>query len=99
MARDATTRASDADRNRIAAALSEHLAVGRLAVQEFDDRLEKAYAAKTLDELDPLTADLPGTDLDQLPEAMQHRSAARPPMVPPHPPGSIRPGQGRFSPA
>lgn len=99
MVHDSTTRASDADRDRIAAALSEHLAVGRLTIQEFDERLDKAYAAKTLDELDSLTADLPGTDLDQVPEAMQRRSAASPPRGLRHLRGSIRPGQGRFSPA
>jgi hypothetical protein len=97
MARDSATRASDADRDRIVAALSEHLVAGRLTIQEFDERLDRAYAAKTLDELDSLTADLPGTGLDQLPGAMQRRSAAGPTLAPRHLRGSIRPGQGRFS--
>jgi len=68
MASDAKTRASDADRDRTAAALREHLAAGRLTIQEFDERLDQAYAAKTLGELDGLMADLPGTDLGPLPE-------------------------------
>lgn len=38
MVHDSTTRASDADRDRIAAALSEHLAASRLTIQEFDER-------------------------------------------------------------
>ena len=59
MASDAKTRASDADRDRTAAALREHLPVGRLTIEEFDQRLDQTYAAKTLGELDVLMADLP----------------------------------------
>ncbi len=99
MAGDAKIRASDADRDRIAAALREHLAAGRLTIEEFDDRLDKAFAAKTLGELDGLMADLPGTGLVQLPEAPAGRSAASPPLTRLHPPGSVQAGQGRFSPA
>ena len=61
MASDPKIRASDADRDRAAAALREHLAAGRLTAEEFDERLDKAYAAKTLGELDDLMADLPRT--------------------------------------
>lgn len=60
MAGDAKTRASDADRDRIAAALREHLAADRLTIEEFDERLDKASAAKTLGKLDQVMADLPG---------------------------------------
>src|SRR5690349_17081605 len=60
-------RASDEDRSRIAAALGEHYAAGRLTLEEFQDRLDKAYAATTVGELDRLMADLPGTDLGRLP--------------------------------
>ncbi len=70
MASDRRTRASDADRDRVAAALREHYAAGRLTVEEFRERLDKAYAAKTLGELDDLMADLPGVDLAQLPAAL-----------------------------
>jgi Domain of unknown function (DUF1707) len=98
MASDRRTRASDADRDRTAAALSEHLAVGRLTQEEFDERLDKAYAAKTMGELDDLMADLPGTDLGQLPDTSVRRSAGNPPLPGPRPPGSIQAGQGRFSP-
>ena len=59
MASDAKTRASDADRDRAAAALPEHLAAGRLTIEEFDQRLDQTYAAKTLGELNVLMADLP----------------------------------------
>ena len=77
MASDAKTRASDADRDRTAAALREHLAAGRLTIQEFDQRLDQAYTAKTLGELDALMADLPGTGPGQLPDAPAARSAHR----------------------
>jgi hypothetical protein len=60
-------RASDADRDRTAVLLSEHHAVGRLTAEEFDERLNKVFPAKTLAELDELLADLPAIDLYQLP--------------------------------
>ena len=69
MASDPRIRASDADRDRTAALLREHHAAGRLTADEFNERLDKAYAAKTLGELDELLADLPGIDLYQLPDA------------------------------
>jgi hypothetical protein len=52
-------RASDADRERSVAALRHHAAVGRLTIDELDERTELAYAAKTLRELAELHADLP----------------------------------------
>lgn len=52
-------RASDADRERVAAVLREEMAVGRLTMEEFEDRLSRAYAAKTWAQLRELTADLP----------------------------------------
>ncbi|MQY13951.1 hypothetical protein SRB5_41110 [Streptomyces sp. RB5] len=55
-------RASDADRDRVANVLREALAEGRLSMDEFEERLESAYQAKTYGELEPLTADLPGPE-------------------------------------
>ena len=52
-------RAADADRAAVAAQLGEHMAAGRLRVDEYDDRLARAYAARTYGELAELTADLP----------------------------------------
>lgn len=69
MATDPRTRASDADRDRTVAALRDHMVAGRLTPAEFDERLDRAYAAKTVAELDRLMADLPGADLSQLPHA------------------------------
>jgi uncharacterized membrane protein len=61
-------RASDADRDRVAALLREHLADGRLTADEFQERLSATFAAKTFGELDELMADLPALDLHQLPD-------------------------------
>lgn len=51
-------RASDADRERVAAVLGEALADGRLTMAEHADRTSRAYAARTLGELTGLTGDL-----------------------------------------
>ncbi|MFG2401646.1 DUF1707 SHOCT-like domain-containing protein [Streptomyces lydicus] len=52
-------RASDADRERVAEILRDALAEGRLVMEEFEERLDAAYRARTYRELEPLTADLP----------------------------------------
>jgi hypothetical protein len=52
-------RASDADREKVVAVLREQTGQGRLTLQEFEERAATAYTAKTYDELEPLTADLP----------------------------------------
>lgn len=52
-------RASDADRERIAGALAEALATGRLNVEEYTERLDTALTARTVGELEPLVSDLP----------------------------------------
>jgi Domain of unknown function (DUF1707) len=52
-------RASDADREQVARALRHHLVAGRLAADEFEQRIEHAYAAGTVDDLRELTRDLP----------------------------------------
>ncbi|MFI7136036.1 DUF1707 domain-containing protein [Nonomuraea sp. NPDC050153] len=58
-------RASDAERDRIIELLHAAVADGRLDAVEFDERLNAALAARTVDELAPLIADLiavPGSD-------------------------------------
>ena len=52
-------RASDADRERAVSALREHTAAGRLTLEEFSQRAETAYAARTFEELEPIGRDLP----------------------------------------
>jgi hypothetical protein len=56
---DPHLRAADSDRAAVATVLGEHMAAGRLRVDEYDERLSRAYAARTYGELDQLTADLP----------------------------------------
>jgi hypothetical protein len=51
--------ASDADRDTAAGLLSAALAEGRLTADEHDQRLTAVYAARTWEQLDQLTADLP----------------------------------------
>jgi class 3 adenylate cyclase len=56
-------RASDADRERAVSALREHSAAGRLTLEEFSERAERAYAARTFEELEAIGRDLPATTL------------------------------------
>lgn len=59
MTSDGDMRASDRDRDCAGAALREAYTAGRLDAEEFGERLDVAYAAKTWGELRDLTADLP----------------------------------------
>jgi hypothetical protein len=52
-------RASDADRERVALVLHQALSEGRITMSELEERLTTVYAAKTMGELKPVTADLP----------------------------------------
>jgi hypothetical protein len=54
-----TLRVGTAEREQAAEALGKHFAAGRLDVDEYDDRVGRAYAAKTADELAVLFTDLP----------------------------------------
>jgi Domain of unknown function (DUF1707) len=51
-------RASDADRDRVIELLRAAVADGRLDQAEFDERLDATLAARTIDALAPITADL-----------------------------------------
>ncbi len=53
-------RAADADRAATAERLRLALEEGRLDLHEYDERLGRAYGAKTYGELDAVLADLPG---------------------------------------
>jgi hypothetical protein len=57
--RRASLRASDADREQFVETLRQHHAEGRLTVEELTERTERAYAARTLGDLDALATDLP----------------------------------------
>lgn len=52
-------RCSDSDREKVAEALQAATADGRLDLDELQDRLDRAYAAKTYRDLEPIVADLP----------------------------------------
>ncbi|MEW2488221.1 DUF1707 domain-containing protein [Streptomyces sp. NPDC048411] len=52
-------RASDAERERVAEVLRDAVAEGRLQMQEFEQRLDAAYKARTHGELELLVRDLP----------------------------------------
>lgn len=52
-------RAGDADRERTVARLRDACAEGRLTLEELSERLDSAYAARTVAELDELARDLP----------------------------------------
>lgn len=52
-------RASDEDRQRTVEELRRHCAAGRIDVDEYASRIERALAAGTLEELDQIRSDLP----------------------------------------
>jgi hypothetical protein len=58
VARDAV-RIGTAEREQAAADLGEHFSAGRLTEDEFDDRVRRAFEARTGADLAPLFADLP----------------------------------------
>lgn len=78
--RRASMRASDADREAVVELLREATADGRLGMDEIDDRLTAAYAARTFGDLDGVTRDLVVTPAQEVPG----RTVAVPPThVPP----------------
>ena len=54
-------RVADADRERTVRTLGEHHSLGRITYEEFVERMDRAYEARTSDELEALTRDLPQT--------------------------------------
>jgi hypothetical protein len=52
-------RASDAERDATVGRLNQAVGEGRLTMDEFSERVELAYAARTRSDLDPLLRDLP----------------------------------------
>ena len=52
-------RASDAEREQTATLLRDHAAAGRLTPEELGERLDAAYQARTVGELEALAHDLP----------------------------------------
>ncbi|MCV6963308.1 DUF1707 domain-containing protein [Mycobacterium intermedium] len=63
-ARDEWSRAADTDRIQLAQLLGYAAEQGRLELNDYEERLTKAYAATTYQELDRLRADLPGAPMN-----------------------------------
>lgn len=70
----AEVRASDDERHRTAELLGEHAATGRITLGELEDRVGRAYSARTHAELAALTVDLPAPSQ---PEPERERKASR----------------------
>jgi Domain of unknown function (DUF1707) len=83
--RRASLRASDTDREQFVETLRQHHAEGRLTVEELTERTERAYAARTLGDLDALGGDLPPL---QRPAAPAPGTAPPDPAPRPHPPAA-----------
>jgi Domain of unknown function (DUF1707) len=71
--RDPALRASDAERESIVTLLREHGAAGRLDVDELEQRIGAAYAARTHGELDALLSDLPSKPRARPAASRHHR--------------------------
>lgn len=102
MAADPKIRASDQDRDRTAEQLREHHAAGRLDADEFNERLDKVFGAKTIGDLDALTHDLPAVDMYPLPTASLPRDRSLGGGLPATTvlgQSPVRVGHGRLSPA
>lgn len=83
-------RAGNAEREAVVRQLNEAFSEGRLDVGELEERVSKAYAAKTLGDLRPLTADLPAAYRVEDPVAVAGPAPAPSPLEPGR---SARPGR------
>jgi len=70
-------RTSDQEREQVAEILRAAMAEGRLNLEEGEERLAAAYAAKYRDDLRPLTADLPDGGRRALADTPEARLATR----------------------
>jgi hypothetical protein len=59
MAQMQELRIGDAEREAAANSLRDHFAQGRLTMEEFNERLDAIFAAKTQRQLDEISSDLP----------------------------------------
>jgi hypothetical protein len=73
-------RAADTDRDQTAELLRRAAAEGRITFEELDERIARAYAAKTFADLEALTSDLPGPGVRApAPAAPRYQPAEVPP--------------------
>jgi hypothetical protein len=66
-------RVSDAERESAVGVLRDHGSAGRLDVEELEQRVGAAYAARTRGELDALVRDLPGAPPARRPGPQRRR--------------------------
>jgi Domain of unknown function (DUF1707) len=85
MASQPSLRIGDAEREAVAAELREHYAHGRLSHDEFRQRLDAVFGAKTQRDLQRITGDLPHVRPDNVPlpsagirQPSGHLATARP---------------------
>ena len=74
-----TMRAADVDRDRVAGILGTAFTEGRLTRDEYDDRLQTAFTARTYADLDQVVADLPAapsTEVEPVAEETQTNGLA-----------------------
>lgn len=77
---DPTLRVGDPEREHTAARLGSALILGYLSMEEYEDRLGRAFAAQCAGDLDRLTSDLPLNQIsrhDPRRWAARHREAKR----------------------
>lgn len=67
-------RVSDAERERVVAALGPHYAAGRLTLEEYGERVDEAWAARTHGELGRALRDLPAAPHPTHEEAPDRRA-------------------------
>ena len=83
--RDPDIRVSQAERDEVVAFLAGHFADGRLTVEEYEERVETALAARTGRDLEPLLEDLPAADPPSAPGRTRSRrepGLVRAPLIP-----------------
>lgn len=72
-----TLRAGNDDRTRVAEWLQAQYVAGRLTSHELEERIEQALAARTVGDLDALTADLPPIQAPASPSSTPETSRRR----------------------
>jgi Domain of unknown function (DUF1707) len=75
--RDPDLRVSQAERDEVVTVLAGHFADGRLTVEEYEERVETALAARTGRDLEPLLEDLPAADRPAAPARTRPRREPR----------------------
>jgi hypothetical protein len=74
---DPEFRAADADRDRVAEVLRQAAGDGRLTLDELDERLGMAFAARTYAELAQITRDLPAAGQPASVPAVPHQAGVK----------------------